>query len=67
MRKGARREFRHGRVRVDTRRDSLTRCRRAAQHTWIRRIEFIAADRKGFWEERGYSNTAEPWFNDRYS
>ena len=34
---------------------------------WIRRIEFAAADRKGFWEERGYSNSAEPWFNDRYS
>ncbi len=34
---------------------------------WIRRIEFLAEDRKGFWEVRGYSNTAEPWFNDRYS
>jgi DMSO/TMAO reductase YedYZ molybdopterin-dependent catalytic subunit len=34
---------------------------------WIRRIEFLAEDRKGFWEERGYSNTAEPWFNDRYA
>lgn len=34
---------------------------------WIRRIEFLAEDRKGFWELRGYSNTAEPWLNDRYS
>ena len=34
---------------------------------WIRKIEFLAHDQKGFWEERGYSNTAEPWFNDRYS
>jgi DMSO/TMAO reductase YedYZ molybdopterin-dependent catalytic subunit len=34
---------------------------------WIRKIEFLATDRKGFWEVRGYSNTAEPWFNDRYS
>jgi DMSO/TMAO reductase YedYZ molybdopterin-dependent catalytic subunit len=34
---------------------------------WIRKIEFLAADKKGFWEVRGYSNTAEPWFNDRYS
>ena len=34
---------------------------------WIRKIEFLAEDQKGFWEERGYSNTAEPWFNDRYS
>ena len=34
---------------------------------WIRKIEFLAEDKKGFWEVRGYSNTAEPWFNDRYS
>jgi DMSO/TMAO reductase YedYZ molybdopterin-dependent catalytic subunit len=34
---------------------------------WIRKIEFLANDRKGFWEVRGYSNSAEPWFNDRYS
>jgi DMSO/TMAO reductase YedYZ molybdopterin-dependent catalytic subunit len=34
---------------------------------WIRKIEFLAEDKKGFWELRGYSNSAEPWFNDRYS
>jgi DMSO/TMAO reductase YedYZ molybdopterin-dependent catalytic subunit len=34
---------------------------------WIRKIEFLTDDRKGFWEERGYSNSAEPWFNDRYT
>jgi DMSO/TMAO reductase YedYZ molybdopterin-dependent catalytic subunit len=34
---------------------------------WIRTIEFLAADKKGFWEVRGYSNSAEPWFNDRYA
>ena len=34
---------------------------------WIRKIEFLTKDQKGFWEERGYSNSAEPWFNDRYS
>jgi DMSO/TMAO reductase YedYZ molybdopterin-dependent catalytic subunit len=34
---------------------------------WIRKIEFLDRDRKGFWEVRGYSNSAEPWFNDRYS
>ncbi len=34
---------------------------------WIRKIEFLAADEKGFWEVRGYSNSAEPWFNDRYA
>ncbi len=34
---------------------------------WISRIEFLAGNRLGFWEERGYSNTAYPWRNDRYS
>lgn len=34
---------------------------------WINRIEFMTANRLGFWEERGYSNTAYPWRNDRYS
>jgi DMSO/TMAO reductase YedYZ molybdopterin-dependent catalytic subunit len=34
---------------------------------WIRKIEFLEEDKKGFWEIRGYSNTAEPWFNDRYN
>jgi DMSO/TMAO reductase YedYZ molybdopterin-dependent catalytic subunit len=34
---------------------------------WIRRIELLDRNRKGFWERRGYSDSAEPWFNDRYS
>jgi DMSO/TMAO reductase YedYZ molybdopterin-dependent catalytic subunit len=34
---------------------------------WLRGIELLAEDRPGFWETRGYSNSAEPWFNDRYS
>jgi DMSO/TMAO reductase YedYZ molybdopterin-dependent catalytic subunit len=34
---------------------------------WISRIEFLTENKLGFWEERGYSNTAYPWRNDRYS
>ncbi len=34
---------------------------------WINRIEFLRGDRPGFWEERGYSNSADPWRDDRYS
>ncbi len=34
---------------------------------WISRIELMTADRPGFWEERGYSMTAHPWRDDRYS
>jgi DMSO/TMAO reductase YedYZ molybdopterin-dependent catalytic subunit len=34
---------------------------------FVRSIEFIAEDRPGFWEVRGYSNTADPWTEDRFS
>lgn len=34
---------------------------------WIGEIMFREDDELGFWEKRGYSNTAEPWLNDRYS
>ena len=34
---------------------------------WIREIIFMDHEQLGFWELRGYSNTAEPWYNDRYS
>ena len=33
---------------------------------WIRKITFAEQDQKGFWEVRGYSNTALPWENDRH-
>ena len=34
---------------------------------WLRRIELRHDDHPGFWEMRGYSNSAHPWRNDRYS
>lgn len=34
---------------------------------WISRIEVLTADKLGFWERNGYSNSAHPWRNDRYS
>jgi DMSO/TMAO reductase YedYZ molybdopterin-dependent catalytic subunit len=34
---------------------------------WVRRIEVLTQDRLGYWELRGYSNSAHPWRNDRYS
>lgn len=33
---------------------------------WVKKITFSEKDQKGFWEVRGYSNTALPWNNDRY-
>ena len=33
---------------------------------WIGEIIFRDKDELGFWEKRGYSNTGEPWLNDRY-
>ncbi len=34
---------------------------------WIRRIDFLAEEQLGFWEQRGYSNGADPWREDRFS
>lgn len=34
---------------------------------WITGITFMNEDQPGFWEKRGYSMTAYPWRNDRYS
>jgi DMSO/TMAO reductase YedYZ molybdopterin-dependent catalytic subunit len=34
---------------------------------WVRAIEYLTADRRGFWEERGYHNVADPWREQRYS
>ncbi|WP_017591112.1 molybdopterin-dependent oxidoreductase [Nocardiopsis potens] len=34
---------------------------------WLRAIEYLTGDRRGFWEERGYHNIADPWSEQRYS
>jgi DMSO/TMAO reductase YedYZ molybdopterin-dependent catalytic subunit len=34
---------------------------------WLRALHFRMHDAPGFWEVRGYSNTADPWTDDRYS
>ena len=34
---------------------------------FVRTIEFLAEDKLGFWEVRGYSNTADPWTDDRFA
>jgi DMSO/TMAO reductase YedYZ molybdopterin-dependent catalytic subunit len=34
---------------------------------WVKTITFSDRDQKGYWEVRGYSNSALPWDNDRYS
>ena len=33
---------------------------------WVKGMNFLAQDRPGYWEVRGYSNTADPWTEDRY-
>ena len=33
---------------------------------WINGIELMAEDSPGFWEERGYSNNADPWKEERF-
>ena len=42
-----------------------TLCLKGAK--FIRSIEFSSEDKLGFWEVRGYSNTADPWTEDRFS
>jgi DMSO/TMAO reductase YedYZ molybdopterin-dependent catalytic subunit len=34
---------------------------------WVTGVEFLTDPERGFWEKRGYSNTADPWSEDRYS
>ncbi len=34
---------------------------------WARAITFTDDEEIGYWEVRGYSNTADPWTEDRYS
>lgn len=33
---------------------------------WLKRIEFTADDKPGFWEVRGYHNEGDPWQEQRY-
>jgi DMSO/TMAO reductase YedYZ molybdopterin-dependent catalytic subunit len=33
---------------------------------WLNGLEFMEQDRPGFWEIRGYSNSADPWKEERY-
>ena len=32
---------------------------------WVSGIEFMADDRPGFWEVRGYNSSADPWMEER--
>lgn len=34
---------------------------------WVRGIRFTEVKELGYWEMRGYSDTADPWTEDRYS
>lgn len=34
---------------------------------WVRKVKFMEGQELGYWEVRGYSNTADPWMEDRYS
>jgi DMSO/TMAO reductase YedYZ molybdopterin-dependent catalytic subunit len=34
---------------------------------WANAVRFLERDVRGFWEERGYHNQADPWREERYS
>jgi DMSO/TMAO reductase YedYZ molybdopterin-dependent catalytic subunit len=33
---------------------------------WLTRLQFLAGDKRGFWETRGYHNHGDPWQEERY-
>ena len=33
---------------------------------WVRKLKFVEKDELGYWEKGGYSNTADPWKEERY-
>ena len=34
---------------------------------WVSEIVFLENEQLGYWEQRGYSNHADPWKEQRYS
>ena len=34
---------------------------------WVSGVEFLTERERGYWEQRGYSNTANPWEEERYA
>lgn len=34
---------------------------------WVRAVEYLTENRRGFWEERGYHSSADPWHEERFS
>ena len=34
---------------------------------WVRRLRFTGEQELGYWEKRGYSNTADPWKQERHA
>jgi DMSO/TMAO reductase YedYZ molybdopterin-dependent catalytic subunit len=34
---------------------------------WVTGVEFMAEDKRGFWESYGYHNHGDPWKEERYS
>ena len=34
---------------------------------WLRGLEFMNRDRRGFWEQAGYSNSADVWKEERFA
>jgi DMSO/TMAO reductase YedYZ molybdopterin-dependent catalytic subunit len=34
---------------------------------WVNGVEFLTESERGYWEKRGYSDSANPWHEERYS
>jgi DMSO/TMAO reductase YedYZ molybdopterin-dependent catalytic subunit len=33
---------------------------------WVDGVEFLTEPKRGYWEQRGYSASANPWNEERY-
>jgi DMSO/TMAO reductase YedYZ molybdopterin-dependent catalytic subunit len=33
---------------------------------WVSRLELLADDQPGFWEQNGYHDRGDPWLEQRY-
>ena len=62
-----RRQAAHRRARLPRCGSSCRTCTRGRASSGCAPSSICVDDRRGFWEERGYHNVADPWREQRYS
>ena len=46
---------------------AAVRCDIHCVTAWVRGLEFLREERRGFWEQNGYHIRGDPWKEERYS